>query len=88
MCMVLLPECLLNSYCHLQELENYQEGLSTRPAVLVVNKMDLPGAKEKLSSMLPAVEQMNKFNVILPAAAQLDEGIEPVVDALVNALQT
>lgn len=55
--------------------------------MLVVNKMDLSGAKEKLLSMLPVVKQMNKFSAILPTAAQIDEGIEPVVDALANALQ-
>ena len=55
--------------------------------MLIVNKMDLSGAKEKLVSMLPAVKQMDKFSAILPTAAQLDEGIEPVVDALANALQ-
>ncbi len=33
------------------ELDQYQEGLSQRPHAIVANKLDLPGAEEKLETL-------------------------------------
>jgi len=37
--------------CFPQELESYQPGLSLRPSLLVVNKMDIKGAVEELRAL-------------------------------------
>lgn len=42
-----IPLCLL---C-LKELELYKEELVSKPALLVVNKMDLPEAEDKLQEL-------------------------------------
>lgn len=70
-----------------QELECYQDGLSLRPTVLVVNKMDLPSAKEKLHSLLSVLQGKDHFFSIVPATAQLGVGVAIVTDALVRTLQ-
>ena len=78
---------MFNYYCFFhQELECYQEGLSCRPAVLVVNKMDIQSAEQELPSLLKVTESMNKFCSVVPTSAQLSVGVEAVIEAIVNAL--
>lgn len=40
-----------SSHRNLKELELYKEELVSRPALLVVNKMDLPDAEDKLAEL-------------------------------------
>lgn len=71
-----------------KELELYKEELIDKPAMLVVNKMDLPGATEKFNEMKPYLENLEslvneipekykpnkllKFRHILPISAKTD----------------
>ena len=47
------PPCWLGS----KELELYNEELLSKPALLVVNKMDLPDAQDKLTELKEQLEQ-------------------------------
>lgn len=46
-----VPHSPLLSDCCLKELELYKEELLSKPALLVVNKMDLPDAEDKLAEL-------------------------------------
>ncbi len=54
-----------------QELELYMKGLSRRPAVIIANKMDLPGSAENLE--LLREELAGEVWEIIPAAAAAGE---------------
>lgn len=50
----------------MQELELYNQELVNKPAMLVVNKMDLPGAEAKFNEILPTLKDLeSKKNVYL-----------------------
>ncbi|KAJ8004974.1 hypothetical protein DPEC_G00141840 [Dallia pectoralis] len=49
-----------------KELELYKEELLCKPAVLVVNKMDLPGAEDKLTELQKQLQNPEEFSHLLP----------------------
>uniref|UniRef100_A0A4W6BPJ8 GTP-binding protein 10 n=1 Tax=Lates calcarifer TaxID=8187 RepID=A0A4W6BPJ8_LATCA len=49
-----------------KELELYKEELVSKPALLVVNKMDLPEAKDKLQELEEQLQNPDKFSDLLP----------------------
>ncbi|XP_034030705.1 GTP-binding protein 10 [Thalassophryne amazonica] len=49
-----------------KELELYKEELMTKTALLVVNKMDLPDAEEKLEKLKEQLQNAHEFSHLLP----------------------
>ncbi|KAM8735646.1 GTP-binding protein 10 [Acanthopagrus schlegelii] len=49
-----------------KELELYKEELVSKPALLVVNKMDLPHAEEKLEELKEQLQKPDEFSDLLP----------------------
>ncbi|TNN02586.1 hypothetical protein fugu_010073 [Takifugu bimaculatus] len=49
-----------------KELELYKEELLSKPALLVVNKMDLPDAEDKLAELKEQLEKPGEFSSLLP----------------------
>ncbi|KAL6489360.1 hypothetical protein MHYP_G00031010 [Metynnis hypsauchen] len=49
-----------------KELELYKEELLAKPAILVVNKMDLPEAEEKLRKLEAQLENQEELSQLLP----------------------
>lgn len=49
-----------------KELELYKEELLTKPAILAVNKMDLPNAEDKLNELMKQLEHPADFLHLLP----------------------
>lgn len=50
-CLFLILPSFLHSHHGSKELELYKEELLSKPALLVVNKMDLPDAEDKLAEL-------------------------------------
>ncbi|XP_034523482.1 GTP-binding protein 10 isoform X2 [Ailuropoda melanoleuca] len=83
-----------------KELELYKEELQTKPALLAVNKMDLPGAQDKFQELMHQLqnpkdflhlfeknmipERTMEFQHIIPISAITGEGI----DELKNYIKT
>lgn len=49
-----------------KELELYKEELVSKPALLVVNKMDLPEAEDKLAELKDQLQNPDEFSNLLP----------------------
>ncbi|KAE8288802.1 GTP-binding protein 10 [Larimichthys crocea] len=49
-----------------KELELYKEELVSKPALLVVNKMDLPDAEDKLAELKEQLQNPDEFSDLLP----------------------
>uniref|UniRef100_A0A8C3FYF7 GTP-binding protein 10 n=1 Tax=Cyclopterus lumpus TaxID=8103 RepID=A0A8C3FYF7_CYCLU len=49
-----------------KELELYKEELVSKPALLVVNKMDLPDAEDKLAELKEQLQNPDEFSHLLP----------------------
>nr|XP_046254412.1 GTP-binding protein 10 [Scatophagus argus] len=49
-----------------KELELFKEELVSKPALLVVNKMDLPGAEDKLAELKEQLQNPDEFCDLLP----------------------
>ncbi|CAN9513572.1 unnamed protein product [Ophioblennius macclurei] len=49
-----------------KELELYREELLTKPALLVVNKMDLPDAEDKLAELKEQLQNPEEYSDLLP----------------------
>uniref|UniRef100_G3PF73 GTP-binding protein 10 n=1 Tax=Gasterosteus aculeatus TaxID=69293 RepID=G3PF73_GASAC len=49
-----------------KELELYKEELVSKPALLVVNKMDLPDAEDKLAELKQQLQNPDEFSHLLP----------------------
>ncbi|KAK1420816.1 hypothetical protein QVD17_22696 [Tagetes erecta] len=60
------------------ELEFYNEGLSSRPALIVANKIDEAGAEEVCDELRRRVRGVNIF----PVCAVLEEGVAELKDGL------
>ena len=63
----------------LQELEEYQNGLSKRPSVLAINKMDKDGAGKKLEQLEKEISSSEcgvTFQGILPISALERTGVD------------
>ncbi|XP_061442180.1 GTP-binding protein 10 [Rhineura floridana] len=85
-----------------KELELYKEELRTKPALLAVNKMDLPSAQEKLNEFMEQLQSPQdymhtlskkmipqitvKFKEIIPISAHTGEGIEELIMCLRKVL--
>jgi len=88
--------CLQNIFSLMKELEMYNESLTKRRAMLLVNKMDLKGSFEifdKLKEQLSNIEQhlnecpdnirpksLIEFDSIIPMAAKERMGIDDVIE--------
>ncbi|KAF8030881.1 hypothetical protein BT93_D0161 [Corymbia citriodora subsp. variegata] len=60
------------------ELEHHQEGLSSRPSLIVANKIDEAGAEEVYEELKRRVQGVP----IYPVCAVLEEGVEELKDGL------
>lgn len=69
-----------------EELSRYHAELSTRPQLVVLNKMDLPSARERLPELLERLPVPRSS--IFPIAAATREGITPLLNATVALLMT
>ncbi|MBN3305654.1 GTPBA protein, partial [Amia calva] len=49
-----------------KELQLYQEELLTKPALLAVNKMDLPNSEERLNELVEQLRHQEDFALLLP----------------------
>ena len=61
-----------------REIDLYNPSLSSRPWLVVANKMDLPGAKENLKAMKERLPRIK----IIPTSAAIGEGIDALKEAL------
>jgi GTPase len=66
------------------ELASYGAGLSEKPEIIVLSKADLLDAKQ-LSKLLKALEKATGARVF-PVSAPLNEGVEPLLDKVVETL--
>ena len=68
------------------ELEKYKEGLSIRPTVIAVNKMDLPEAKENFDKIKEKYESdtIKVFPISAATNTGLDEMLQAAADILKN----
>uniref|UniRef100_A0A2K5QGZ0 GTP-binding protein 10 n=1 Tax=Cebus imitator TaxID=2715852 RepID=A0A2K5QGZ0_CEBIM len=85
-----------------KELELYKEELQTKPALLAVNKMDLPDAQDKLHELMNQLqnpkdflhlfgknmipERTVEFQHIIPVSAVTGEGIEELKNCIRKSL--
>ncbi|XP_031433769.1 GTP-binding protein 10-like [Clupea harengus] len=60
-----VQQCVFCCVC-VQELELYKEELLSKPAILVVNKMDLPEAGEKLDELMHQLDNQEDFRHLIP----------------------
>ena len=65
-----------------KELKLYRAELSTRPALIVANKMDLPGSAENLAAFKKKVRRK-----VIPISAEKIEGVEDLKELLRQALE-
>jgi GTPase len=61
-----------------REINLYDPNLSSRPWIVVANKMDLPGAKENLKTMQERLPRIK----IVPTSSARGEGIDALKEAL------
>ena len=62
-----------------REIDLYDPTLSNRPWIILANKMDLPGASEKLKAFR---RRFRKKIEIIPISAEARDGIEPLKERL------
>lgn len=67
------------------ELEKYKEGLSLRPTVIAVNKMDLPDAEENFE--LIKAEYEPKGVTIFPISAATNTGLDDLLQKVADILK-
>ncbi|XP_075414564.1 GTP-binding protein 10 isoform X1 [Tenrec ecaudatus] len=86
----------------IKELELYDEELQTKPALLAVNKMDVPGARDKFQELMHQLQNPEdfrhlfdkniipqkslKFQHIIPVSASTGEGIEELKNCVRESL--
>ena len=68
------------------ELDNYGAGLTDKPEVIALTKADLLESKRR-SKVVKALEKETGAKVF-PISAPLDEGMEPLLDAIIERLGT
>jgi GTP-binding protein len=61
-----------------REIDLYNPTLSSRPWIVVANKMDLPGAKENLKAMQERLPRIK----IVPTSSVKEEGVDALKEAL------
>ena len=69
------------------ELEAYQGGLSQRPSLLVVNKMDVQHAETKLQLLRKHLDHHSKTFEVVPVSAMYNRGIDDLKTRLADLLQ-
>ena len=67
-----------------QELEEYGAGLAAKPEIVALTKADLVDDKQR-AKLVKAVEKATGATVF-PVSAPLEEGIEPLLDAVIQRL--
>lgn len=67
------------------ELEKYKEGLSQRPTVIAVNKMDLPEAEENLELIKKEYEP--KGITVFPISAATNTGLDDLLQKVADILK-
>ncbi|GAB0091447.1 GTP-binding protein 10 homolog [Sergentomyia squamirostris] len=94
--------CLENVYALNRELELYDETLLEKPSILLVNKLDLQGAREEFEKIKPSLNRLEKslsdcpeeirptklldFERILPISAQENTDIDQVTTQIREVL--
>ena len=68
-----------------EELEKYKEGLSKRPTVIAVNKMDIPGAEENFEK-IKAKYESDKIKVF-PISAATNTGLDDMLQVVADILK-
>lgn len=68
-----------------EELRLFNPELARRPQIVVANKMDLPGAEEKLKECKPVLEAMGYE--VFPISALIGEGIPALIERVVELLK-
>jgi GTP-binding protein len=66
------------------ELDSYGAGLAEKPEVIALSKADLIGEKQRAKTA-KALEKASGAKVF-PVSAPLGEGIEPLLDAVIERL--
>jgi GTP-binding protein len=80
------PEHPLDDYETVnRELNQYKHELSRKPQVLVLNKLDLPGAKDKADIFRAAIENQADADVLLISAMK-NTGITRLISKLLELL--
>jgi GTP-binding protein len=65
------------------ELESYSALLAAKPALIAANKMDLPESRQQLPTLVASLPEQ-----IFPISAVTGEGIQPLLNAIVQLLST
>ncbi len=65
-----------------RELEMYSQALATKPQVVVLNKMDLPGTKQKAKIFQSAAKEKN----VLLISAKTGSGLKKLTSQILNLL--
>lgn len=68
------------------ELRAYSAKLASLPQLVLANKMDITGAEENLALFTEALARENVR--ILPVSAVAHQGLQPILDAVINMLST
>jgi GTP-binding protein len=68
------------------ELYDYSPALHSLPQIIAANKMDIPGAEENLARLRD--ELADEDIPIFPISAAGQQGLEPLLDALMEKLRT
>ncbi len=68
-----------------EELEKYKEGLSERPTVIAVNKMDIPEAKENFDRIKAKYE--SDTVKVFPISAATNTGLDEMLAAVADILK-
>ncbi|MDO4300430.1 MAG: GTPase ObgE [Clostridia bacterium] len=68
-----------------EELEKYKEGLSERPTVIAVNKMDIPEAKENFDRIKAKYE--SDTVKVFPVSAATNTGLDEMLAAVADILK-
>lgn len=67
------------------ELEKYKEGLSQRPTVIAVNKMDLPEAQENFDAIKAKYESTD--TKVYPISAATNKGLDELLQTVADILK-
>lgn len=67
-----------------QELRNFSEKIMEKPQIVIANKMDMENATENLEKFKEKVKDVS----IYPISAMKKEGLQPVIHALAEKLDT
>ena len=75
----------LHNFSFWQELEHYMTGLSSRPSLLAVNKMDVSGAEEKYDDLIHHLDSGTlpvKFLHVFPISSKEGTNVDMLKEAL------